>query len=282
LREALAKTHGLIERDVKTLLIADGHDTRRAHIVEALSGEGVLITEASNGKQALEDLSNNRFDCVVLGPRLKDMSTIALLKTIAESTAVAEMPFVIYETKNLEVAEQDNLRKLAEIVVLKKAPTPEAVLQETTLFLHQALGNLPAEKRKIVASRQVDLQLANRKVLIVDDDVRNIFALTGALEQSGMTVFNAENGKEGIEVLKTTPGIDIVLMDIMMPELDGYDTIRIIRAQDKLKHLPIIAVTAKAMKEDREKCIEAGASDYIAKPVNVEQLGSLMRIWLNQ
>ncbi len=282
LHEALAKTRKLVERDVKTLLVADGDDARRAGLIEALSGEAVLITSASAGKQALEDLHNHRFDCVVLGPRLKDMTAIALLKTVAESGSVAEMPFVIYETEGLAGAEQDNLRRLAEIVILKKAPTPEAVLEETTLFLHQAISSLPADKRKILESRQADPQLAGRKVLIVDDDVRNIFALTGALEQCGMTVFNADNGKEGIEILKNTPGIDIVLMDIMMPELDGYDTIRIIRGQEQFRDLPIIAVTAKAMKEDREKCIDAGASDYIAKPVNVEQLGSLMRIWLNQ
>ena len=282
LHEALAKTRQLVERDVKALLVADGDDARRARLIEALSGEAVQITSASAGKQALEDLRNHRFDCVVLGPRLKDMTAIALLKTVAESGSVAEMPFVIYEPGSLAGAEQDNLRRLAEIVILKKAPTPEAVLEETTLFLHQAIGSLPADKRRIIESRQADPQLAGRKVLIVDDDVRNIFALTGALEQCGMTVFNADNGKEGIEILKSTPGINIVLMDIMMPELDGYDTIRIIRGQEQFRDLPIIAVTAKAMKEDREKCIDAGASDYIAKPVNVEQLGSLMRIWLNQ
>jgi CheY-like chemotaxis protein len=282
LRDALAKTRELIERDVKTLLVADGDEARRARLIEALSGEAVLITSASAGKQALEHLRNHRFDCVVLGPRLKDMTAIALLKTVAESGSAAGMPFVIYETESLAGAEQDNLRRLAEIVILKKAPTPEAVLEETTLFLHQAISSLPADKRRILESRQADPQLAGRKVLIVDDDVRNIFALTGALEQCGMTVFNADNGKEGIEILKSTPGINMVLMDIMMPELDGYDTIRIIRGQEQFRDLPIIAVTAKAMKEDREKCIDAGASDYIAKPVNVEQLGSLMRIWLNQ
>ena len=124
-------------------------------------------------------------------------------------------------------------------------------------------------------------ELAGKKALIVDDDIRNIFALTGALEQQGITVINAENGKDGIEMLKENPDIDIVLMDIMMPELDGYDTIRIIRGLDEFKNLPIIAITAKAMKGDREKCIEAGASDYIAKPVNMEQLMSLLRVWLD-
>jgi len=188
---------------------------------------------------------------------------------------------VLHESESLEGAEQDKLRKLSEIVVLRRAPTRDALLRETSLFLHQALGSLPADTRRILSSPETDSQLSSRKVLIVDDDVRNIFALTGALEQYGMTVLNAESGKDGIEILKNTPGIDIVLMDIMMPELNGYDAIRIIRGHEQFKALPIIAVTAKAMKEDREKCMQAGASDYVAKPVNVEQLGSLMRIWLS-
>jgi len=282
LREALLKTRSLIERDVKTLLVADGDDTRRAGLVEALGAEAVKLVTADTGKQALAELRAQRFDCVVLGPRLKDMTAIALLKAVAESSTVKEMPFVFYETESLAGAEQDKLRKLAEIVVLKRAPTPAAVLEETTLFLHQALTSLPPDKRKVLAARRSDSRLGGRKVLIVDDDVRNLFALTGALEQAGMSVLNAENGKEAIEVLTKTPAIDMILMDIMMPELDGYDTIRIIRGMEQFKDLPVVAVTAKAMKEDREKCIEAGASDYIAKPVNVEQLMSLMRVWLNE
>jgi signal transduction histidine kinase/DNA-binding response OmpR family regulator/HAMP domain-containing protein len=282
LHEALVKTRSLVERDVKTLLVADGDDARRSELIEALGGEGVQLVNADTGKQALAELRAQRFDCVVLGPRLKDMSAIALLKAVAESGSVAEMPFVLCETESLGGVEQDKLRKLAEIIVLKKASTREQVLDETTLFLHQALSALPPDKRRIVEARRSDPRLADRKVLIVDDDVRNLFALTGALEQYGLIVSNAENGKEAIEVLKNVPGIDMVLMDIMMPELDGYDTIRVIRGQDQFRNLPIIAVTAKAMKEDREKCIEAGASDYIAKPVNVEQLMSLMRVWLNQ
>ncbi len=166
-------------------------------------------------------------------------------------------------------------------MLLKPAPTHEALIEAATLFLRQAINGNPVEKRVLPGSRPAEPALANRKVLIVDDDVRNVFALTGALEQYGMQVMNAENGKEGIELLKNMPDIEVVLMDIMMPDLDGFDTIRIIRGYERFRELPIIAVTAKAMKGDREKCIEAGASDYIAKPVNVEQLASLMRVWLN-
>jgi CheY-like chemotaxis protein len=168
------------------------------------------------------------------------------------------------------------------VLVLKGAKTLEAVLAETTLFLHQAVNDLPQDKRHqiLAVMHGSAADLAGKKALIVDDDIRNIFALTGALEQHGMAVLNAENGKDGIEALKNNPDTHVVLMDIMMPELDGYDTIRIMRGLDEFKDLPIIAVTAKAMKGDREKCIEAGASDYIAKPVNVEQLLSLLRVRL--
>jgi CheY-like chemotaxis protein len=167
-------------------------------------------------------------------------------------------------------------------MVLKEARTLEGVLAETTLFLHQAVGDLPPGKRQqlLASMRGSAPDLAGKKALIVDDDIRNIFALTGALEQHGMTVLNAESGKDGIETLKNNPDVDVVLMDIMMPELDGYDTIRFMRGLEEFKELPIIAVTAKAMKGDREKCIEAGASDYISKPVNVEQLLSLLRVRL--
>jgi CheY-like chemotaxis protein len=151
------------------------------------------------------------------------------------------------------------------------------------LFLHQAIGNLPPDKRQVLSDMQRAVTaLSGRKVLIVDDDIRNIFALSGALEHYGITVLNAENGPDGVEILKGNPQIDAVLMDIMMPEVDGYDTIRIIRGIERFQNLPIIAVTAKAMKGDREKCIEAGATDYIAKPVNIEQLMSLLRVWLTK
>jgi len=189
---------------------------------------------------------------------------------------------VIYGTESLGGPEQQDSRKLAEVLVMKKGLTRKAMLQQITLFLHHALGSLQPTSRTLTEAREVTRGLANRKILMVDDDVRNVFALTCALEECGMTVLNAEGGKEGLEILKSVANIDMVLMDIMMPELDGYDTIRMIRGYEQFKNLPIIAVTAKAMKGDRKKCLDAGASDYIAKPVNVEQLTSLLSVWLNR
>jgi signal transduction histidine kinase/CheY-like chemotaxis protein/HAMP domain-containing protein len=282
LQEALAKTRRMIEHEIRTLLVVDGNDAERASITDALRGEGVQITGVRAGKQALDALQKNQFDCMVLGPTLRDMSAIDFIKKIVQSETTSELPIVIYEAEALSGSERDDLRKLAEVAVLKTARTLEAVLEETTLFLHQTVSGLPTNQRDqvLTAIHRTAPELAGRKVLIVDDDIRNIFALTGALEQYGITVLNAENGKDGLETLKNNQDIDVVLMDIMMPELDGYDTIRIIRGLQEFKNLPIIAVTAKAMKGDREKCIEAGASDYISKPVNIEQLLSLLRIGL--
>ena len=281
LQEALAKTRKMIEHDIKTLLVVDGNDAERDSITEALSGEGVQITALRAGKQALNALRKDQFDCTVLGPTLSDMTAMDLIKKIVQSETAFEMPFVIYEANGLNASEQGKLKKLAEVAVLKNARTLETVLEETTLFLHQTVSDLPTNQRRLLAAvHKATPELAGRKVLIVDDDIRNIFALTGALEQHGMTVLNAENGKDGIETLKNNPGIDLVLMDIMMPELDGYDTIRIVRGLEEFRSLPIIAVTAKAMMGDREKCMEAGASDYISKPVNIEQLLSLLRVRL--
>jgi signal transduction histidine kinase/DNA-binding response OmpR family regulator len=280
LDEALQKTRDFIERDVKTLLIASGDDSQR----EAMAGslrDSIDITAVATGKEALETLRRTHVDCLVVGPSLGDMSTVDLLKKFARTPRATEVPIVTYGTSGFPRSDQDNLRKLSEVIILKNVSTQDEVLEETTLFLHQALKNLPQKQRGMLAHRQTGAaELSGKKALIVDDDIRNIFALTGALEQQGITVINAENGKDGIETLKDNPDTDIVLMDIMMPELDGYDTIRIIRGLEDYKNLPIIAITARAMKGDREKCIEAGASDYIAKPVNIEQLMSLLRVWL--
>jgi signal transduction histidine kinase/HAMP domain-containing protein/DNA-binding response OmpR family regulator len=282
LMEALERTRRMVEHEIKTLLVAAGDDEERSSITEALSGEGVRIIELKSGKQAVAALLEHQVDCVVIGQTLGDMSGADLLKEIARTQTVAKLPIVMYGTDDASGDEGDGIKKLADILVLKGAKTLEAVLAETTLFLHQAVNDLPQDKRhQVLAVMHGGApDLAGKKALIVDDDIRNIFALTGALEQHGMVVLNAENGKDGIETLKNNPDTHVVLMDIMMPELDGYDTIRIMRGLDDFKDLPIIAVTAKAMKGDREKCIEAGASDYISKPVNVEQLLSLLRVRL--
>jgi len=218
---------------------------------------------------------------MVLDPRLPDMSGVELIETIQRELGLFDLPIVLNTGKELNEKEEAQLRKIADAIVVKEADSPERLLAETSLFLHLIETSLPEQKRKILEELlRRDPALQGRKVLIVDDDVRNIFAITSALEASDIKVLRAENGREGIEALEQNHDIDMVLMDIMMPEMDGYETMRAIRRVERLKDLPIIALTAKAMKADRDKCIEAGASDYIAKPIDMDQLLSMLRVWL--
>jgi CheY-like chemotaxis protein len=200
-----------------------------------------------------------------------------------QSNNHAELPIIVYTGKDLTRKEEMHLRRVAASVIIKEAHSPERLLAETALFLHRIEANLPESKRKMIDQlKRRDPVLADRKVLVVDDDVRNIFALTSALESYNMKVVHAENGQKGIDLLRATPGIDAVLMDIMMPEMNGYEAISAIRAMDNFRDLPIIALTAKAMKADRDHCLQVGASDYISKPLDIDQLFSLLRVWLSR
>ena len=211
------------------------------------------------------------------------MSGFDLLEKMKEDPRLAQIPVIVYTGKELSKKQETELRRFAETIIIKDVKSPDRLLDETALFLHRVESSLPAEKRKMLEQlHQHDPSLAGRKALIVDDDIRNIFALTSVLEQHDMEVDYAENGKDGIRKLQEVPETDVVLMDVMMPEMDGYEAMRRVRELPKFRNLPIIALTAKAMKGDREKCIEAGASDYITKPVDTEQLVSLLRVWLSR
>jgi hypothetical protein len=229
----------------------------------------------------LEALKSGHFDCLVLDLGLPDMSGFELIEQIKQQPHLGYLPIVVYTGKELTPQEETQLRRISDTIIIKDVRSPERLLDETALFLHRVQANLPAPKRQMLEQlQQNDPILAGKKVLIVDDDVRNIFALTSLLERYQMQVLYAENGRDGIAMLQNHPEINIVLMDVMMPEMDGYETMRAIRQISQFKSLPTIALTAKAMKGDREKCIEAGASDYITKPVDTEQLLSLLRVWL--
>jgi CheY-like chemotaxis protein len=226
-------------------------------------------------------VSEERFDCVVLDLRLPDMTGFQLLETLSQSPAGSELPVVVFTGRDLSPEEDARLHMLARSVIVKDVESPERLLDETALFLHRVVADLPEEKRKMLDRlHRSDEALVGRKVLIVDDDVRNIFALSSVLERRGMSVLTAGTGREAIETVGSTSDLSIVLMDIMMPEMDGYETMQVIRQNPQFRRLPIIALTAKAMKGDREKCLEAGASEYLAKPVNTEQLLSALRMWL--
>ena len=228
-------------------------------------------------------MREHEIDCVVLDLKLPDMTGMEVMQKMSEEPKLAEIPVVVFTGRELTPAQESQLQDLARTVVLKGVESPERLLDETALFLHRDVGNLPQAKQRLLERlRQSNASLMGRKVLVVDDDVRNIFALGNLLERHGMNVLTAQTGPEAIATLQGTPDIAVVLMDIMMPGMDGYETMRIIRQSPGMRRLPIVAVTAKAMKGDREKCLEAGASDYLAKPVDTEQLLAMLRLWLHR
>jgi CheY-like chemotaxis protein len=209
------------------------------------------------------------------------MSGLQLLEKVQAEPHLRDVPVVVFTGKELTAEEEDRLRQVAKSVVVKDVQSPERLFDETALFLHRVIADLPPAKRALLERLHGSVEvLRGRKVLVVDDDARNIFALSTVLENQEMEVLSATNGRAAIEVIEQTPDLSVVLMDIMMPEMDGYATMREIRNQPRFRTLPILALTAKAMKGDREKCLEAGASDYIAKPVDTDQLLSLLRVWL--
>ena len=265
----------------KRLLIVEDNDIERQSIVELLGYHDIELVTVGTGRAALEAMLDRAFDCVVLDLRLPDMTGFQLLEKIHAEPTLADVPVVVFTGKDLNLLEQTQLKKLAKSIVLKDVKSPERLLDETSLFLHRIVTDLPAPMQKMLGrlhgSNEV---LKGRKILVVDDDARNIFALTSLLENQDMQVLSTTNGRSAVDIIENTPDLSIVLMDIMMPDMDGYETMREIRNNGKFRTLPILALTAKAMKGDREKCLDAGASDYIAKPVNTDQLLSLMRVWL--
>ena len=276
--DAIAK---FLEEEVRNLLIVEDDETQRKSIEELIGHGDVETTSASSAEEALKLLRARHFDCMVLDLGLPDMSGFELLEKIKSEEALRDLPIIVYTGKDLSPQEETRLKKYAETIIIKDVKSPERLLDETALFLHRVEANLPEEKRRVLEQlHSSDAVFAGKKVMVVDDDVRNIFAITSVLEANGMNVVFAENGKDGIDILGEHPDVTLILMDVMMPEMDGYETMRQIRKNADFRTLPIIALTAKAMKGDREKCIAAGASDYITKPVDPDQLISLMRVWM--
>jgi HAMP domain-containing protein/signal transduction histidine kinase/DNA-binding response OmpR family regulator len=267
----------------KHLLLVEDDEAERKGVSELLGSEDIEITAAETGEAALALLRATPVDCVVLDLKLPDMSGFEVLENIRDDAALCDVPVVVFTGRELSADEDARLRTMARSVVVKGVESPERLLDETSLFLHRVVADLPAAKQSMLQRlHSSDEDLLRRTVLLVDDDTRNIFALSSVLERRGMEVLTATTGSEALAVLKSRSDVAIVLMDIMMPGMDGYETIHTIRAMTEFRRLPILALTAKAMKGDREKCLEAGASDYLAKPVNVEQLLSALRMWLHR
>ncbi|HXN19846.1 MAG TPA: HAMP domain-containing protein [Candidatus Binatus sp.] len=267
----------------KRLLVVEDDPREQLSIQELLGYDDIDVQIAATGQEALQAVTNESFDCVVLDLRLPDMSGFDILERFREIPSLSNLPVVVFTGKDLSPEEDARLHLLARSVVVKGVESPERLLDETALFLHRVVTDLPPEKQKMLERlHHSDEALVGKKVLVVDDDVRNIFALSSVLERRGMFVLTAGTGREAIATLESTPDVAIVLMDIMMPEMDGYETMQVIRQNPSFRRLPIVALTAKAMKGDREKCMEAGASEYLAKPVNTEQLLSALRMWFHR
>jgi HAMP domain-containing protein/CheY-like chemotaxis protein/signal transduction histidine kinase len=267
----------------KHLLVVEDNPAEQLSIRELLGYDDIDVSIAATGAEALSAVKEQPFDCVVLDLRLPDMTGFEVLERLGDTLELNDLPVVVFTGKELTPDEDARLRSLARSVVVKGVESPERLLDETALFLHRVVADLPAEKQRMLDRlHRSDDALVGKKVLVVDDDVRNIFALSSVLERRGMSVLTAGTGREAIATLDSTPEVAIVLMDLMMPEMDGYETMQVIRQNAAFRRLPIIALTAKAMKGDREKCLEAGASEYLAKPVNTEQLLSALRVWLHR
>jgi len=277
----LGKIEQFIEREVKSLLLVEDDVTLRRSVKKLLEGSDVEIIEVGTGQQSLDTLRSTRVDCMILDLSLPDMSGFDVLHSLHDDETIPKCPVIVYTGQSLTPEEHQQLQVYADSVIVKEAKSPERLLDETSLFLHRVVADMPVDKQRVI--KQVpdrDAVLQGRCVLVVDDDMRNTFALSKLLREKGISVQVAADGKRALELLDKLPEIDLVLIDIMMPVMDGYETIRRIRSQGRFRSLPILALTAKAMKGDREKCLEAGANDYLPKPVDEDRLFSMLRVWL--
>ena len=267
----------------KRLLLVEDNLVEQRSVAELIGHDDLDIIMAGRGAEALEILRQSPCDCVVLDLKLPDMSGFDVLEKIRDDAALSDLPVVVFTGRALSAEEDVKLHTMARSVVVKGVESPERLLDETALFLHRVVADLPAAKQQMIERlHSSDEDLLGQTALLVDDDSRNIFALSSVLERHGMKVLTATTGNEAVALIDAPNDIAIVLMDIMMPGMDGYQTMQMIRENPALRRLPIIALTAKAMKGDREKCLDAGASDYLAKPVNTEQLLSALRLWLHR
>jgi CheY-like chemotaxis protein len=278
----LIELSDFVSRPMKSLLVVEPDGDRRNKIIEAVGADDVQVTAVGDSEAALQMLAERRIDCVVLSPQAAEVAADFMAGADGAECLMQRLPVIVYGEGESE-GDGPAWKRLGEVCTLRRAHSPDRLLDLSTFFLHRNVAKLPEEKRR----QLVDLHLSNKvlagkKVLIVDDDMRNIFALSTVLEEHEMKIVPADNGRDAIKTLLEDPDVDIVLMDIMMPEMDGMETMREIRKIAKLKNLPIVAVTAKAMKGDREKCIEAGAWDYLSKPVDTEQMLAVLRAWLHR
>ncbi|MGE8248272.1 MAG: response regulator, partial [Stenotrophomonas bentonitica] len=278
---AIQQLEATSQRDMRRLLIVEDDSELRSNLQLLLGRDQLEITAVGTITEAMAELAGSTFDCMVTDLALPDGTGYDLLERMAGNDAVAFPPVIVYTGRALTRDEEQRLRRYSKSIIIKGARSPERLLDEVTLFLHSVEASLPTDQQRLLReARRRDAVLDGRTVLLAEDDVRNIFALSSVLEPLGVTLDIARNGREALEKLR--PEIDLVLMDIMMPEMDGLTAMREIRADHRWRDLPIIALTAKAMPDDREHCLQAGANDYIAKPIDVDKLVSLCRVWCSR
>jgi CheY-like chemotaxis protein len=280
---AFQRIEQLITAKIKSLLLVEDDDALRLSVRKLLEANDVAITEASLGKKALEHLASHHFDCMILDLSLPDMSGFELLNRLHSDEAIPKCPVIVYTGKELSEEENVELLKYADSVIVKGVKSPERLLDETALFLHQVIAEMPEEKQKAIRKLyRPESVLDGKQILLVDDDTRNAFALSRLLADKGVKMHIAQSGVKGLDLLDKNPETALVLTDIMMPGMDGYEFIHRVREQARFKNLPIIALTAKAMKGDQEKCLDAGANDYLSKPIDPDRLFSMLRVWLSK
>lgn len=278
---ALEKIEAVVTQKVKALLIVENDTTQQKSIRRLLAGRDIAIDDAPSGKKALAAVKSKIYDCIILDLGLPDMTGFELLDVLTKDREITLPPIIVYTGRNLSFEEEGILKRYSESIIIKGIKSEERLLDETSLFLHRMIEDLPADKKQIITDiHNGDQMFDDKTILLVDDDMRNVFALAKVLAERKITVLKAENGQKAVDIIKNNSQIDLVLMDIMMPVMDGYEAIKEIRKDKKFAHLPIIALTAKAMKQDKKDCIEAGANDYLTKPVDIDRLLSMMRVWL--
>ena len=281
LHAAFATLAGYVDNKIRELLVVEDDQLLRQEIVKLIGNGDVHTTAVGTGAEVIETLRQQKFDCMILDIGLPDMTGFELLDRLAKESGIEIPPVIVYTGRELSREEHDSLYRYTDSIIIKGVKSVERLLDETALFLHRVVDKMPAEKRRMIANLyEQDAMFIGKKVLVVDDDMRNAFALSKILTEKQMEVLIANTGFKALEILAAEESVDLVLMDIMMPEMDGYEAMRRIRVQERFWNLPVIALTAKAMPEDKRKCLEAGANDYLAKPIEEARLFSVMRIWL--
>jgi CheY-like chemotaxis protein len=280
---AFTRIENMIEREIKNLLVVEDDEILKQNIIKLIGNGDVKIKAVGNGKEAVKELKSNIYDCMILDLNLPDISGFELLNVLDDTEEISIPPVIVYTGKDLTREEEYHLQKFTSSIIIKGVKSQDRLLDETALFLHRVVDNLPPQKKKMISRLyNKDTLFQGKNILLADDDMRNVFAISKILEKKGLNVHKAADGQKALDILHQKPDMDLVLMDIMMPVMDGYEAIGRIREMAEYRDLPILALTAKAMKEDRQKCIDAGANDYLSKPVEIDQLLSLMHVWMHR